>query len=274
VPTPLASATGHRVAVVTLPYGLWRDGERTPVLQLRAIDGGDELALAEALAVRDSAASAGNMLIGRCGAFAEAPGPIGAHVAASLGLGDREVVLRALHRMAIGRYVEDQANCANCGEAIEYDLDLDQPADLPPEPGPWHRLELQGDSVECRVLTGDDLERAAGQNDPAGTLAKSATVTHGLAGGASGDILGAALARLDPNAETAIDLTCPVCRRITRVWLDAFDMLRRALAAGGGIMAQIHLLASTYGWTEADILALPRARRLRYCAMIAQGNAG
>lgn len=274
--TTLAAAVEPGKVIVALPYGLWQAGVRTAALRLRALGGADELALAEALAAGASAARAGNLLIGRCAAFADAAAPLGMLAAADLALGDREVVLRALHVVSLGPGVEGRTACAHCGAAVEYDLNLDQPTERPPEPGPWHQLAIPGGTIKCRVLTGADLERAAGSvdTDSLALLADAATGGQAVSGAAGREILGAALARLDPNAETAVSVGCPVCGRITRFWLDSFELIRRGLAAAGGVMRQIHTLAAAYGWSESEILTLPRHRRLLYCRMVAAGSPG
>lgn len=272
--TTLAAAAGHGEIIVALPYGLWTAGERISALRLRALTGADELALAEALAEGNSAPRAGNLLIGRCAAFGGGTAPLGTLAAGDLALGDREIVFRALHVISLGTGIERRTACASCGEAVEYEFDLDQPAETPPEPGPTHRLGVPGGSIACRVLTGSDLERAAADDeaDPLDILAEAVTGQREVSARLGREFLGAALARLDPNAETAISLICPSCGGITRLWLDGFDLIRRSLAAVGGILAQIHALAAAYGWSEGEILALPRRRRLLYCRMVAQGS--
>jgi hypothetical protein len=37
-----------------------------------------------------------------------------------------------------------------------------------------------------------------------------------------------------------------------------------------GLYFEVHLLARTYGWSEADILAMGRSRRIKYAHLIAE----
>lgn len=255
--------TNRSERAVALPYGIWRDGQATHALRLRAVSGEDELALEEALSAGAAPLDLATLLIARC-AHDAAGAPIGEPMATALVLGDREVVLRALHAISFSRHVEANIACAQgCGETIECTLDLDGLVAPAPEPGPLHALLLDGAVVQARPPTGRDLGQAMRAADPAAHLIAA------CAGDPSIDraALAAELARLDPNAECAIDVGCPACGGATRLYLDGFELLRRALRAGGGILTQIHLLARSYGWREADILALPRARRLRYCEM-------
>jgi hypothetical protein len=146
---------------------------------------------------------------------------------------------------------------------IAFDLDLSTAPELPPEPGPLHSIAVSGRDITCRVLTGADLERAAHVDDPLATFHHACTNEDAL----PSDVLGRELTRLDPNAETVIDLTCASCGEETQAFLDGFQLIRRAITADGGIFRQVHCLATAYGWREDDILALPRGRRRRYCAM-------
>ncbi|MEQ1895103.1 MAG: hypothetical protein ABL998_21395, partial [Planctomycetota bacterium] len=51
--------------------------------------------------------------------------------------------------------------------------------------------------------------------------------------------------------------------------LDAVAFLRAEFAAARrALQEELHVLASTYHWSEAEILALPSDRRRRYVARI------
>ena len=75
----------------------------------------------------------------------------------------------------------------------------------------------------------------------------------------------ARLAQLDPQADLTLDLDCPDCGHVWQtgfdiaafVWREIGEWVRRTLE-------EIHLLASRYGWSEQQILALPPARRAWY----------
>jgi hypothetical protein len=245
--------------------GVSEDGR----FRVRALAGEDELAVADGLAEERSAVEIASWLIGAC--VADATGPVGAEAAEALSVGDREVLLRAIHAATFGAVIETQVACsADCGETIAFSLNLDALAETPPEPGPVHRIRLGRRLISCRVPTGADVRRALRQNGSAAeTLALACT--DGKAG--ASEELGRALAELDPNAECALTLACPQCGRTSTVWLDAFELLRRAIAEEGGIMRQVDRLARAYGWSEAAILGMPRDRRRRYCSLVAAENA-
>ncbi|OCR24177.1 hypothetical protein AFK24_15595 [Pseudomonas syringae] len=253
--------------MVFLPYGLWQAGQRYCTIAVRPISGHDEILVEEALAAGASVARAGTLLIGLCASLATEEGAqtaLGSEAARTLTLGDRELLFRAIFSSTFSPKVASGRPCpGDCGETIEFDLDLSIAPEMPPEPGPIHHLEFMGLQATCRLLTGADLEEAAGTDDPVSSLCHACTGNDAL----PCDVLAQELTRLDPNAETVINLTCAACGHETQVYLDGFELIRHALATEGGIFRQIHILASAYGWREQDILAIPRARRRRYCAL-------
>ncbi|MGH2511825.1 MAG: hypothetical protein ACRDGQ_03965, partial [Candidatus Limnocylindrales bacterium] len=86
---------------------------------------------------------------------------------------------------------------------------------------------------------------------------------------ASTQLLAAALAGLDPCADLAFVSTCPRCGTWIELELDPVDLLVRSLATGEPrLLAEAHCLAFHYGWSEAEILALARPRRLAYLELL------
>jgi hypothetical protein len=75
--------------------------------------------------------------------------------------------------------------------------------------------------------------------------------------------------RADPQASTQLALTCPACGHH---WLAPFNIARFLWTEindwAQRLMHHIHIIASAYGWSEADILALSPARRQMYLDLI------
>ncbi|RKH55917.1 hypothetical protein D7V93_21525 [Corallococcus llansteffanensis] len=62
---------------------------------------------------------------------------------------------------------------------------------------------------------------------------------------------------------------CPQCSAWLELELDPFALLARELRGGAArLESEVHCLAFHYHWSEADILALPRARRWRYLELL------
>ena len=83
-----------------------------------------------------------------------------------------------------------------------------------------------------------------------------------------------ALARLDPQADLLIDLTCPNCGAALQVPFDPAAYLFDELAARAEVLyREVHLLALNYHWSEREILAMPRGKRQMYLGMLSEHSA-
>jgi hypothetical protein len=83
------------------------------------------------------------------------------------------------------------------------------------------------------------------------------------------EAVGERLASADPLAETRLALSCPSCRR---EWNDIFDIGRflwaEVEAHARHLLWEVHVLASAYGWSEAETLRLSAARRAMYLDLV------
>jgi hypothetical protein len=83
------------------------------------------------------------------------------------------------------------------------------------------------------------------------------------------DSLDAEMARQDPGAAIELQLCCPHCGREQAVLFDIVAYLCDEIADWAQqTLADVHLLARAYGWSERDILALTPARRRSYVQMV------
>lgn len=127
---------------------------------------------------------------------------------------------------------------------------------------------LSGASVSFRLPTAGDVQAAATVPDPELFLrercVRPATVPAAVARRVS-----RAMSALAPSLGGAITAQCPACGNARQL---QFDPVTYSLAelrdAASGLYEEVHLLASTFSWTERDILALPRGRRARYAERI------
>ena len=83
------------------------------------------------------------------------------------------------------------------------------------------------------------------------------------------EAVGTAMALADPQAEVRIALTCPSC---SHQWSSLFDILSFLWGEiedwARRLMAEVHVLASAYGWSEREIVALSPRRRRMYLEMV------
>ena len=82
---------------------------------------------------------------------------------------------------------------------------------------------------------------------------------------AYGEKIGSALDDVAADVGTLVVTGCPECGAEHVVAVDPFGL--NALR-GGHLYREVHALASRYHWSEADILALPRARRRLYLSLL------
>ena len=74
----------------------------------------------------------------------------------------------------------------------------------------------------------------------------------------------------DPGADLTLDVACPECGGATRAELDIASYLWTELDAWArDVLLDVHLLATAYGWSEPEILALSPTRRRYYLELCA-----
>jgi hypothetical protein len=79
----------------------------------------------------------------------------------------------------------------------------------------------------------------------------------------------ATITAADPLAQIELELACPAC---AAAWTAPFDIVRflwsEVEAWAMRILDEVHVLASRYGWSETEILALSPQRRQHYRELI------
>ena len=84
-----------------------------------------------------------------------------------------------------------------------------------------------------------------------------------------GGPIGERMAALDPAAELLFESVCPVCGFPITASLDATGFLLEEMASGARyLFHEVHILASTYHWSESEILDLTPRRRHLYLDLI------
>lgn len=188
--------------------------------------------------------------------------------AAGLPVGRRDRALIALRRRLFGAGMTCHAPCPACGEAIEVTLDLDAF-------GPGGRTR---DAVEVRHGGHLHRLRPATSRDLAAAVARPpaeriAALIRACALGPLPDPLppgfveaaSEALRTADPDAEIRVALTCPDCGTAADLDFDIGACLAEDIRrAARRLLREIHHLASAYGWSEAECLAVPARRRRDY----------
>jgi hypothetical protein len=186
---------------------------------------------------------------------------------------DFELLLLHLRQFLIGPVVASHVDCPSCDERVEVSF---QVADFvaavrPSEPsgvalGPDDgSLTLAGATFRLPILA-DVL--AVWQTARPGAALRARCISHGTAAKLHRRIERAS-ARLAPPVTGAVGGACPGCGRALQALFDVPSYVvaeMRSLAAG--VYAEVHLLATAYGWSEAAILALPSERRRHYAELV------
>lgn len=182
----------------------------------------------------------------------------------SLGACNRH--LARLHRQVIGRPVEAVVSCP-CGQSLEVTLPLEA---IAAAPDPAQRVEVAAPGP--RQFRLPHLSEIALAGQPQDLATRCALDDGGPVPEDCLDALDDAWSRADPAAEITLDLTCPACGAEVRARADLALFVARDLDLKvQGLVAEIHGLARAYGWTEAEVLAVPPARRRAYAALLSGG---
>lgn len=186
---------------------------------------------------------------------------------ALLGLtpGECDARLLELREQWFGHRLEALADCPGCGRTVEAEIDL---RDLRQDAG-----RPLGTDLGVRLPTCADLIAVAGAPDlEAGRrqllercLDGDHAPTDELAAAAS-----ARMAEADPQATLEIELRCPDCGRSWSLPFEIGTILWQEVSAWArGLLQDVHALATAYGWSESDILALSPGRRRLYLELVA-----
>ncbi|MGG7571907.1 hypothetical protein [Streptomyces sirii] len=212
----------------------------------------------------------------------------------SVPLGERAADLFALRRALFGERMQVTLDCADpdCGEAMEFELDAAAMGARPRLPegglrvaeGEWvvhFRLPSPADLTAVASLA-DGASPADGATDARRLLGARCALSARRAGRAVADEELAALPEpvlkrfaeaaeeADPAAEVTLNIACPQCGTATAAELDIAAYLWTELDAWArDVLLDVHLLASAYGWSEPEILALSPLRRRYYLELCA-----
>jgi hypothetical protein len=245
-------------------------------LALREPDGFDELSVLES----PLQGMAAMLDLARRVATLPDGAPVGWDELPAADLGGLSLLIR---RAWIGESIRTGGTCPEpgCGERFDVSFPVSpylayhrprRPRGVVPAPvGGW--FTLAGSDVRFRIPSVGDVLAAAAAEDPGLGLAARCIDPPGVPSPVSRRI-DRALSALAPSLEGVVGGNCPTCGAALSL---AFDPLAYTLAelrdAFQSVYAETHALASAYGWTEEAILAMPRSRRRRYAALIAQDRA-
>jgi hypothetical protein len=190
-------------------------------------------------------------------------------------LGRRNQALARLRCRCFGPTLRAWTTCSACGEKLELAVDGELLAAGDPEADGRGDRPVSAVGRSFRLPTSRDLARAARAVDPdagARQLVGDCLVSARPPGAWSDEEvaeIGAQMAVADPQAEMTMAMRCPSCGREWQEPLDVGSYFWTELEARvRQLLRTLHVLASAYGWSEAEILALSERRRALYREMI------
>jgi hypothetical protein len=187
-------------------------------------------------------------------------------------LGRRNRALLELHEAWFGPRLEAWAACPQCGEKVEFELNVQ---DLTaPQADATQQATVAVDEQIFRLPTSRDLARAAKSNserEAAIQLLELCRIGGVEPSGWTDEAVekaGESLALADPMAETRVALACTAC---DHQWNDSIDVASfiwaELEARARRLLWEVHSLATAYGWSESETLALSAPRRALYLEM-------
>ena len=200
-------------------------------------------------------------------------------------LGRRNRALVELRCSVFGCALQAWTTCPQCGEKIELNMDagaMIRQSARPRQPTPELVETITANGEKFRLPTSRDLARLASeerqpQDFPAAIRLlqacriekeKAADPDQGWSDEQVEEI-GEKMAEADPLAEIQLSFLCPACSTTSNGALDLPTFLWAEIEAQvRRLLAEIHTLASAYGWTEQEILSLSDARRRLYLEMV------
>lgn len=238
---------------------------RLPVSQfevnLRPLAGNEELLLLEASGTETETAI--RLLDAVCDL------PAGA---AHLPVPDLEFLLLQTRRATLGDVVQCDTYCPVCRGRVTLDFSLgdylahDKPAMaagvLPADEPGWFLVQ----GTRFRVPTALDVIETSMDRVPLRALARRCVDADDAKSLRRAE---SAMARMAPALSRMLDACCPHCDSQVPVFFDVQSFVLRELRGHAMFLySDIHSLATTYCWSEADILRLPQRRRAHYASMV------
>jgi hypothetical protein len=204
--------------------------------------------------------------------------------ALAMSIGQRDTHLLTIRERSFGAQFAGYATCPRCHEALDLTFSASDIRVTAPDHAD-ERAEISfqhGDyALQARLLISADLLAITGCRTVAAarTVLLERCITHASHQGTDIGVselpdsvieaLGDAIVERDTQAEIRLKLVCPFC---DHHWFAIFDILtflwQEIATHARRILRDVHLLASAYGWTETDILALSTVRRRLYLEMV------
>jgi hypothetical protein len=200
---------------------------------------------------------------------------------AAMSIGERDRALMLLRRQLFGDQIEGLTECRGCRSRVEVRFEVSQVAESDTAAAMTAPLTAHGYEVHWRLPTCGDLAELSGETSPQrlrqrmlercllAIRREQQLVNVADCPPALINDVCMAMANADPLADVRLDVTCPECGI---AWKSSFDigafLWREIDAWARRLLSDIYRLASAYGWSERDILAMSPRRRGMYLDLV------
>jgi len=265
-----------------LPGGLWHNDERRRWFDFKPLTGEMELALVEIASSDDSLPSKVTA------ALSAALGRVGGDVPTlsrveTLCVADRQFLMRCLAVFLGMEEIWLTARCARCGKCFDFFIKQSElPVKEAGEGFPFASVKTSAGLCRMRVPNGADQVAIAAIEDY--EVAMQTLVQRCIAGfpdASDGEgkpenlakkfsaddfrRVEIAIEKVAAEVTTIIQAACPECEQANLIEIDPYMCLQQGRT---NLFSEIHILASTYHWSETEILSMPKSRRQRYLKLI------
>jgi hypothetical protein len=198
----------------------------------------------------------------------------------ALAVGRRDASLLQLREQLFGDAFTGVTSCPRCTEEIELTFDASEVRRKAAEATSF-QMAVDRFEIAARLPDTYDLARIEAMNDldSARAALLAACVANASRDGravAAAELpshvveaISARMAELDPQADVALDVSCPNC---AHAWREPFDIAAflwtELSVAARRLLLEVHQIAAAYGWSEGEILRLSPARRNAYIEML------
>jgi hypothetical protein len=187
-------------------------------------------------------------------------------------LGQRNRRLLQLHSGLFDRSIEARVACPECGTQNEFAIPRKDMLAAPiADADAVAVISAGGKTASFRQPRMADISIAAQDDDPKAALVRLCSI-DGVTelSDREARALAAHYETLDPLSNIIISTPCVQCGATISATVELADFVTKDVERlADSLLRDIDCIASAYGWTEAEILALPADRRMRYVSMIA-----
>jgi hypothetical protein len=189
---------------------------------------------------------------------------------------DLDALLLLLRHMLLGNLIRTDIVCpiADCGARIDVAFHIEEylahhrpstarGVEAADEPG-WFRLKHTPGSCAFRLPTATDQLQVAAARNPKRELIRRCIRPADIPARLLKRVE-TAMEALAPSLSRSLQGQCPECEMSVEMYFDVQQFVVSELCdQAATIYEDVHLLALHYHWSQAEILALPRKRRMRY----------